>query len=202
MQLRAWITIAATLMAAGCGSSSPSPPLEWRFSCGDPVCRGHGPDPAVPSCVSQQPGAACTAEGARCDPGDECNRRLVCSSEDPALAPGGCPISVAAAKADIAHISPAQARAYRDELVAIRLATWRYRSDQAGVTRLGFVIDDGVPGLALTPDAGHVDLYGYTSLAVAALQEQQREIEGLKAEVAALRAMIARDVRGTTLPGR
>jgi hypothetical protein len=33
-----------------------------------------------------------------------------------------------------------------------------------------------------------VDLYGYTSLAIAALQEQQAEIDALKAEVEALKA--------------
>lgn len=54
--------------------------------------------------------------------------------------------------------------------------------------RLGFLIDDDPASPAVRPDGERVDLYGYTSLAIAALQEQQAEIDALKAEVEALKA--------------
>jgi hypothetical protein len=193
----------AVLLTTGCGGSDPTPPAQWRFTCGDPVCAGHRPDPAVPTCgAAEQAGEACSTLDARCDPVDDCNRRLVCTTEDPTGGPGGCPISRAAAKRDVEHLDPRQVRALRDALVSVRLASWRYHRDPADVRRLGFVIEDGVPPAAVTPDGGHVDLYGYASLAVAAVQEQQREIDGLKRELAALRAMIARDGGAAAIPGR
>jgi hypothetical protein len=193
--MRARPSIAAALLAVACSSTEPSPPRQWYLTCGDPVCRGHVADPSVRACAGEQVGASCATPDTRCDPQDACNRRLVCTTEDPVAAPGGCPISRAAAKEGIVYLEPAQARDLRDELVAVRLATWRYRTDAAGVRRLGFVIDDGVPAAAVTPDGGHVDLYGYTSLAVAAVQDQQRQIDELKREVAELRAAL--DARRT-----
>jgi hypothetical protein len=52
---------------------------------------------------------------------------------------------------------------------------------------LGFIIDDVEPSVAIDPGRDMVDLYGYTSMAVAALQAQARDIEALKKEVARLR---------------
>src|SRR6266404_1940028 len=48
------------------------------YTCGDPVCGGHTPHPGVPPCsAGDVAGAACSPEGATCDPGDACNRLLV-----------------------------------------------------------------------------------------------------------------------------
>jgi hypothetical protein len=81
----------AVLLLAACGSD-PTPPPQWYFTCGDPLCEGHRPDPGVAPCSFETPGQGCAPEGARCDPVDACNRRLVCATSDPVAAPGGCPI--------------------------------------------------------------------------------------------------------------
>src|SRR5439155_22412171 len=57
---------------------------------------------------------------------------------------------------------------------------------------LGFIIDAVGASPAVAADGGHVDLYGYTSMAVGAIQAQQRRIDALTREVAALRAELAR----------
>lgn len=53
--------------------------------------------------------------------------------------------------------------------------------------RPGFLIDDNEPSEAVDPARDMVDLYGYTSRALAALQVQARELEALRREVAELR---------------
>jgi ketopantoate reductase len=75
----------------------------------------------------------------------------------------------------------------------VPLATWRYKGEpEAGPAHLGFLIDDlvqgGVTHPAVRPDGGHVDLYGYTSLTLAAVQEQAVGLAALQAELRALQA--------------
>jgi len=165
--------------AAEC--SSPS----WFYTCGDPVCGGHR-DQGVPPCGSgETPGAACAPEGARCDPGDFCDRLLVCAASDP-VQRGGCPISRRRAKEHIRYLGESDLRRLHDELMRFRLATFQYR-ENASRTQLGFIIDDVEPSLSIDPVRDLVDLYGYTSMAVAALQTQAREIEALRSEVESLR---------------
>jgi hypothetical protein len=73
--------------------------------------------------------------------------------------------------------------------MAFRLATWDDRAPlRDGRRHFGFVIDDVAPSAAVEPNGSVVDLYGYASMAVAALQEQQAEIDRLDHEVARLRA--------------
>jgi hypothetical protein len=121
-----------------------------------------------------------------CDPQDECNRLLTCASSDPQLRPGGCPISRKRYKDQIHYLSDAELTRYRDELLQMRLATWKYKHDPSK-QRLGFMIDDNEQSAAVDPLRDMVDLYGYTSMAVATLQLQAREIEALRREIAELR---------------
>jgi hypothetical protein len=51
--------------------------------------------------------------------------------------------------------------------------------------------EDVEPSPSVDSPNDRVDLYGYTSMAIAALQEQRRQIEGLKAEVRELRTQLA-----------
>jgi len=84
----------------------------------------------------------------------------------------------------------------RDELMRFRLATYQYKGAPSE-RHLGFIIDDIEPSAAVDPGRDMVNLYGYTSMAVAALQSQAREIAALKKEVARLRrASHARDEAG------
>ena len=184
---RPWIA-AGLLAAAGC--QDPSPPPRYFYTCGDPVCRGYTPVPGVPRCAGgEQSGAGCPVEGSTCDPVDDCNRRLVCAREDPTMETGGCPISRAVFKRDVLYLDEDGLRRQHAALLALPLATWNYRADAPGAApRLGFLIEDAGAAACVAASGERVDLYGYTSMAVAALQVQAREIAELKREVAALRS--------------
>ena len=76
-----------------------------------------------------------------------------------------------------------------DELRKIQLTTYQYKSDPvASPRRLGFIIDDTQSPYPINADGTSVNLYGYVSMAVAAIQTQSREIEALRREVAQLRS--------------
>jgi hypothetical protein len=70
----------------------------------------------------------------------------------------------------------------------VKLATYRYTAQgPQGARHLGFIIDDDPQSPAVDAQRDMVDLYGYLSMAVATLQQQQAEIRTLKAEVQALK---------------
>jgi hypothetical protein len=70
------------------------------------------------------------------------------------------------------------------ELRRIQLATYAYKTDSAAAPRrLGFIIDDTKTPFPINPDGTSVDLYGYLSMTVAAIQVQSRQIEDLKREL-------------------
>ena len=178
------ILCAPLLSCAG----EPTPEPRWYFTCGDPVCAGPKPHPGVATCSSEDPGEACVPEGATCDPMDECNRLLLCATSDPTQGPVGCPVSRARFKREIAYLDEAELRRLHAELQRFRLATYRYRAAGPGDrAHLGFIIEDVEPSVAVDAEGGRVDLYGYASMAVAALQVQARQIESLQAELLALR---------------
>ncbi len=159
---------------------------KFFFTCGDPVCGGPRPRPGVPACTTQQAGAACSCLGQTCDPGDECDRLLECATTDPTHG-GLCPISRREYKRDISYLQSGDLDRVRDQLLAVRLATYRYKTDvTATPDHLGFIIDDMGQSPAIAPDGTHVDLYGYASMAVAAIQAQQKEIAELRAKMTAL----------------
>lgn len=191
------IFLVLPLLLASCidGESDDSTPgeLQWYLTCGDPVCQGYtGPFSGVSACTTEAAGDACTSNGATCDPQNDCNALLSCTTEDPTQQPGGCPISLRSAKRDIRYIDATERDALARALLDTHLARWSYRTEAPGARpHLGFIIDD-IPGSpAVHQDGAHVDLYGYTSMTVATLQAQQAQIEGLQAELTALRAEVA-----------
>lgn len=160
---------------------------QWWKSCGDPVCREHRVDPNVPPCTTEKLGEVCTTLGHPCDINDPCNVHLVCAYSDPTKQAGGCPISRARAKTDIRYLDADQLATVEKELRAVRLARWRYKTAPAdSPPQLGFIIDDLGTSPAINPDGESVNLYGYTSMAVAALHVQAAEVAELKAQVAEL----------------
>jgi hypothetical protein len=79
----------------------------------------------------------------------------------------------------------------RQQLLQTKLATWRYRWDAPDRrARLGFLIDDQPESVAVQADGHHVDLYGYTSLTVAAVQAQEVELQQLRTELGETRAAL------------
>jgi hypothetical protein len=87
-------------------------------------------------------------------------------------------------KRDIQYLSDDELAVAESAVRKIPLARFNYKWDAPNERRrLGFIIEDVAPSPGVDEAQGVVDLYGYTSLAVAALQEQAREIEQLRQEV-------------------
>lgn len=104
-----------------------------------------------------------------------------------------CPVSSVRYKKDVSYLGEGDRAALRDELLKLPLATFRYKTEpESAPERLGFMVEDATsPSLVAAP-GDRVDLYGYATMTVAAVQEQQRELEALRAEVAALKAQLAK----------
>jgi hypothetical protein len=154
----------------------------WYHTCGEPVCIEDAgvTDSGVPACTSQQVGQACMTVGQECDPGVGCGVVLECATSDPTKP--GCPISRRSAKRDIEYLSAEDRLAETRELLSMRLVRYRDPGQSADeAQRLGFI----------GGSAPASDLYGYTSMAVAALQSQQAEIQELRARLKELEAKAA-----------
>jgi hypothetical protein len=187
------------VLLAACPTDDPPAELRWYSTCGSPACGGYqGPFDGVPECTDEVEGEACASADARCDLVNDCDVLLACVTEDPTQQPGGCPISRRKFKRDIHYLDPAEREAAATQALSMGLSTWSYTWDPPGArARLGFIIDDHEGSQAVTADGDHVDLYGYTSLTLAAVQAeharldaQQAEIDALRAELAALKASL------------
>jgi hypothetical protein len=113
----------------------------------------------------------------------------MCTTSDPTHG-GQCPVSRAKYKTDIEYLSTAERAKLADDVQSIPLVRYRYK-DGPQREHLGFIIEDVEPSPAADSQHDQVDLYGYTSMAVAALQQQHREIEALEREIRDLRAQLA-----------
>jgi hypothetical protein len=163
--------------------------LQWYSTCGDPVCQDPSPPTGQPACAAGvAEGNACTQSGALCDANLGCGANLVCASSDPTQGVGGCPISRARYKKDIEYLDDSARARYHDELVRMPLASYLYKQNEGAGPQLGFIIDDIEPSVAVS--GNHVNMYGYLSMAVAAIQVQQTQIAELKRELSTLRAAL------------
>ncbi|MDP3275112.1 MAG: hypothetical protein Q8Q09_07935 [Deltaproteobacteria bacterium] len=161
-----------------------SGPVQWR--CEAPS--------AQPNCPPAQPnlGSACAVNGTRC--GYDCeatgtNGGRVCTDNIWVGAANNCPVSTRRAKRDIRYLDDTESAQLAHDTLHTRLATYEY-TDPAlrGRRRLGFVYEDSTTHpYARDPDISGVDMYGYTSMLLATVQQQQRQIDALAAQVRALR---------------
>jgi hypothetical protein len=104
-----------------------------------------------------------------------------------------CPISQRQHKKDIAYLSETDRQRLNDELMSFRLATYRYKSESAAEREhLGFIIDDVAPSPAVLESGERVDMYGYQTMAVAALQTQATEMAKLRRELDELKTSCAK----------
>ncbi len=181
------------------GAEDSTPETAWYLTCGDPVCQEYaGPTAGVELCDDEAAGGECTTEGEICDPVDGCNAMLICATEDPTQQEGGCPISLAKYKREIRYLSDGERATLARGALEMPIATWSYRWEPPGAApHLGFVIDDNEGSYAVAADGAHVDLYGYTSLALLSVQEQSDRLAEAEArlarqeqELAALRAQV------------
>ncbi|HSO38631.1 MAG TPA: tail fiber domain-containing protein, partial [Labilithrix sp.] len=147
------------------------------------VCNGAG------LCETSFKGEICGAT--TCKPG------ATCCSGPPLPSPtcydnGLCPISQRKLKKDITYLSEADRARLNDELLRFPLATYRYTSEgETDREHLGFIIDDVAPSAAVQQSGERVDMYGYQTMAVAALQVQARELATLRRELDELKATCA-----------
>lgn len=120
----------------------------------------------------------CTGAGSMCMAGSGVNA-LICFSGA---------ISRRAFKADVSYVSDEERRALAAEALSIPLATYRYKSEAPDAKRhLGFIIDDQPRSSpAVQADRTHVDEYGYTSMLLATVQEQQQKLDRLEKKLDAL----------------
>ena len=146
-------------------------------------------NPTTSQCETSFKGEACGST--TCKPG------ATCCSGVPFPTPtcvdsGACPVSQRKHKKDITYLSEADRERLNDELLRFPLATYRYKSESdADREHLGFIIDDVAPSPAVQANRERVDMYGYQTMAVAALQVQARELAALRREVDDLKATCA-----------
>ncbi|MBI3185151.1 MAG: hypothetical protein HYZ28_23695 [Myxococcales bacterium] len=178
--------------SADAGVADAGSALSWYTTCGDPVCRGWTAKAGVPLCTTEKEGNPCSVDGAQCDPQDPCNVLLQCASKDPKQG-GMCPISRARFKEDIELVTKAELLRYHDELMGLPLATYRYKEGLGQNRHLGFIIDGNESLICVRPERDQVDVYGYTSMAVAALKVQAAQLAELREELASLKASLPRE---------
>jgi hypothetical protein len=106
-------------------------------------------------------------------------------SSPPAGGGGSAPSSIEVKK-EVAYLDDAARARLAEETMGLKLATYKYKSDDAR-QRLGFILEDSPNVAAADMTAKQVDLYAYTSMVVATVQQQQAEIDALKAEVERLK---------------
>ncbi len=172
-----------TLCPAGqsCQSSAcqPSPCPGGNTCAAGTACCGASCCDAAQVCCVVTAGAStweCLAVDGGCPPG---------------CVPPNCPISSKRYKKDISYLTDADRAALRDDLVRLPLATFRYKSEApAAPARLGFMVEDATSPACVAAPGDRVDLYGYTTMAVATLQAQEQELRELREELAAMRARV------------
>jgi len=162
--------------------------LQWFTSCGTPVCTADTEpfdSASIDNCTSEKVGDACSEEGARCDGVATCGATLICATSDPQAGAGGCPRSRARYKEEIHYLDGQALARYHEQVVRMPLASYRYKQSAEGSDQLGFIIEDIEPSAAVSGD--RVNLYGYLSMAVAAIKVQQQQIDTLERELAELK---------------
>jgi hypothetical protein len=117
-----------------------------------------------------------------------CNAQMICAAADPKQVEGGCPISRSRFKQDIDYLDARERDDYYRQLLDIDLATYRYRERSDRKTQLGVILEDNELGVWVDAANDRVDVYGFTSLAVAGVQAQAAELAVLQAELAAQQA--------------
>ena len=155
------------------------------------VClKASGPQPADIGCTTI-PKACNGVATCDCMKNCFCNQGVdTCSPEkDGSLLCNNGTISKRAFKTDIAYVSNEEREDLARETLAIPLATYRYKTEGENDKRhLGFIIDDQPQtSPAVAGDQTHVDQYGYTSMLLATVQQQQKQIDALRKEVDALK---------------
>jgi hypothetical protein len=132
----------------------------------------------LPTCGPCQGKATCECVGACACGTNQCTATtagITCTG----------PVSRREFKTDIDYVSDEEQRELARETLQTNLAEYRYKTEPESSKRhLGFIIDDMPAGSpAVDGDGTHVDLYGYTTMLVATVKEQQKQIDQLQKQV-------------------
>jgi hypothetical protein len=118
-----------------------------------------------------------------------CVGTCACGTEQCQSGNGGIqcagPVSRREFKTDIEYVSDEEQKELARETLQTSLAEYRYKTEPESSKRhLGFIIDDMPAGSpAVAGDGTHVDLYGYTTMLVATVKQQQKQIDALQKQV-------------------
>ena len=203
------------MVALGCidsGDDSSSKPLVWWE---DPCGRRDPVEHECPTGVKTvEVGTDPTCADAGITPGDSCDdagatciqlRPIACEDDpkkiiasDAVLTCGKkppddlCPESSRTVKTDITYVDDAARARLAEQALDLHLATYAYKDPaKNGVgPQLGYILEDAPD--AVFSGKEHVNLYAYTSAVLAAVQEQQGEIQRLQAKVDELQKTCAR----------
>jgi len=177
-----------------CPSPAPASPSQlcWDGSTAGPTCVDGGGKCGwtITTCPPVPPELECGKS--------VCKKGQTCCSGVPFPQPTCidgmmCPISQRQHKKDIAYLSETDRQRLNDELMSFRLATYRYKSEAPSEREhLGFIIDDVAPSAAVLQSGERVDMYGYQTMAVAALQTQATEMAKLRRELDDLKSSCAK----------
>ena len=147
----------------------------------------------TPGCPAARPnlGTPCNAEGLFCAYGCEQDVSRSCQGGmwEKATAPYGCPVSTRAAKREIHYLDGDELTRVAARAAGLRLATYRYLDPAlGGRRRLGYILEDSPESPSSDLERREVDLYSYSSMALALAQDQRRELRAMQSQIAALRA--------------
>jgi hypothetical protein len=175
-------------LASACGNDG-----GFCFTCPQPggclLKGGNGPRCLYNSqcgCYEQTGNNRVDAANGSCE--SLCGSSARCSDVDGGVCEG-IQVSRRAFKKDISYVDEAEREELASEALAIPLARYRYKDEPEDQKKhLGFIIDDQCEASpAVASDGTHVDPYGYTSMLLATVQEQQRQIDELKKQLAELK---------------
>ena len=89
-------------------------------------------------------------------------------------------------KKDVEYLDDAARAQIAEQALGIKLATYKYKNaDQR--ERLGFILEDSPNVPAADMNSKQVDLYAYASMVLATVQEQQKKIAALEAQIEQLK---------------
>ena len=162
--------------------TTPCPPGTYCLRASGPIGHDLGCT-TIPASCNGTPSCACMAD-CFC-PAEGLNK---CTQENDSLTCDNGTVSRRAFKKDIEYVTDSEREELASEALSMSLARYRYKNESSSEkTHLGFIIDDQPDdSAAVASDATHVDLYGYTTMLLATVQEQQKQIDALKKQVQAL----------------
>lgn len=172
-----------------------------------PKCEGHAPGscPEGLNCLSCPAGGpssnyvcstTCKSNAECTDPArPKCNMALgaeegICTANDFACLWGA--VSTRKLKDEIAYLSDEEIVALARQALAIKLASYHYKTDKTGKKNLGYILEDAPNAPSSDLTKSQVDLYAYASMVLAATKVQEKRIDALEKEMSKLRTQCSK----------